>query len=120
MTETAYGGSRWPEVPCNPNVESYGSQFHVELENAMSLMPIASSPQDSNIPLSEQVLKNKDSHSYEPESTTHNGSAMRTVPEDVTGNSGPVKLLGEEEQDDTDMEVFQLTEELDLEQIENH
>lgn len=83
----------------------------------MSLTTIASSPQDSDIsPHSSQEHRCRSPIS-ELESFTCDSVSEE---DSVGGTCGPVKLLGDEEQDENDMEVFQLTEELDLEQIENH
>lgn len=114
MTETAYGNpGRCDPFPTPNREQRHSSQFHDELENVMSLMPIASSPQDSEIPLrnfSTEKVDSPDSRSEEPSTSEQ--------PTEEEHSPGPVKLLGED--DETEMEMFQLTEELDLEQIENH
>ena len=79
----------------------------------MSLMPIASSPQDSEMPMRNIATDMPDS----PESRSEETSTADEPIEDEN-SPGPVKLLGDN--DESDMEMFQLTEELDLEQIENH
>lgn len=87
----------------------------------MSLMPIASSPQDSDIPIHTHIpIKLGNSPIHELESNIRDNVSMATVADDEAGNIGPVKFLSDDDQDENDMEVFQLTEELDLEQIENH
>lgn len=84
-------------------------------------MPIASSPRDCEIPVHGHLpVKHGNSPMHELESTARDNVSMVTAADEETGNCGPVKLLGEDDDDETDMEVFQLTEELDLEQIENH
>ena len=77
----------------------------------MSLMPIASSPRDSEMPTCSIPTGVPDS----PDSRSEECS---TEPTEEENSPGPVKLLGDN--DESDMEMFQLTEELDLEQIENH
>ena len=87
----------------------------------MSLMPIASSPRDSEMPISGHLPVNHgNSPIHELESNIRDNVSMIPAADEQTGSCGPVKLLGDEDGDETDMEVFQLTEELDLEQIENH
>ncbi|KAL4231700.1 protein import into nucleus [Mactra antiquata] len=126
MTETAYGmtkrvESRSDNVDNKERMETQwqGSRFRTELENAMGLMPIASSPRDTDLSVYPNVpSQDKTGPIHELESTSCDNTS--SVPgADDTMNSGPVKLLGDDDQDETDMEVFQLTEELDLEQIEN-
>ncbi|XP_045190369.1 protein FAM53A-like [Mercenaria mercenaria] len=121
MTETAYGHPRRSDCLATPNKERLSSRFHAELENAMSLMPIASSPRDSDVPIHGHIpVKHGNSPIHELESNIRDNVSMLTTADDEMGNCGPVKLLGDDDGDETDMEVFQLTEELDLEQIENH
>lgn len=115
MTETAYGHPVRSEPFPTPNREQrHGSQFHDELENVMSLMPIASSPQDSEMPLRNFATDMPDS----PDSRSEDHSTA-DEPTEEEHSPGPVKLLGDDD-DGTEMDMFQLTEELDLEQIENH
>lgn len=115
MTETAYGHPvRSEPFPTPSREQRHGSQFHDELENVMSLMPIASSPQDSEMPLRNFPVDKQDS----PDSTSEDHSTTGE-PTEEEHSPGPVKLLGEDE-DESEMDMFQLTEELDLEQIENH
>lgn len=93
------------------------SRFRTELDSAMSLMPIASSPRDSDLSAYSIVQsQHGTSPIHELESTSRDNVSVVNRADD----SGPVKLLGDDDQDEVDMEVFQLTEELDLEQIENH
>lgn len=80
----------------------------------MSLMPIASSPQDSEMPLCNHPSDRPDS----PDSRSEDHS-IGGEPTEEEQSPGPVKLLGDDD-DDGEMDLFQLTEELDLEQIENH
>lgn len=84
----------------------------------MCLTTIASSPRDSDM-LPHSLLEHRGDRSPIQEVES---SVCDSVQEEQTdgGNCGPVKLLGDDDQDENDMEVFQLTEELDLEQIENH
>ena len=88
------------------------------LENSMSLTTIASSPHDYDL-LPHCSLKHRVKNSPINELDT---SMCDNLPEERTvgGSCAPVKFLGDDDQDENDMEVFQLTEELDLEQIENH
>ncbi|WAR21611.1 FA53A-like protein [Mya arenaria] len=124
MTETAYGYLRKSDGFLAP--ERHGSRFHSDLENAMSLTTIASSPHDqdhlqhfehqpgSNVAKTVDRFYSNGSPIHEFESTNRDSVGVSDV---IATKTGPVKLLGD--LDDEDMEVFQFTEELDLEQIEN-
>lgn len=113
MTETAYGQSiRIEPFPTLSRDQRHGSQFHDELENVMSLMPIASSPQDTEMPLCNFSMERPESPDSRSEDHSTGGE-----PTEEEHSPGPVKLLGD---DEGEPDMFQLTEELDLEQIENH
>ena len=80
----------------------------------MSLMPIASSPRDTEMPPMCNFSVER------PESLDSRSEDLSTggEPTEEENSPGPVKLLGDDDEGEPDM--FQLTEELDLEQIENH
>ncbi|KAH3705445.1 uncharacterized protein LOC127859832 [Dreissena polymorpha] len=121
MTETAYGHSRRSEKV----TERLSLGFQSGLENTTCLATIASSPHDPDHMMQlEHVFAASNSHTVvnfhtkspleELENANRDSVSMS---EYCGGNSGPVKLLGDLDEDD--MEVFQITEELDLKQIEN-
>lgn len=115
MTETAYGHPM-PEHLAGPHEQAPGSRFHDALETVMRLLPIASSPRDCD-----SNFGNREMTPLSPARDTDSTSCESVLADSDTGSisTKPVKLLGEDD-DEMDMEVFQLTEELDLEQIENH
>ena len=94
--------------------QGHNSTFHDELENVMSLMPIASSPRDNDVTTLQQntyIKQNSPIH----ELVTSDRDNIMVTEESGTGIKEPVKLLGE----DDDI-MFPMTEEIDLEQIESH
>jgi len=100
----------------------------------MSLMPIASSPMDNDLPI-KRMMETRTSPISEMDSCRSDSAEfLDSESSDCVGEGpvnligeGPVKLIGEEcqacdscpENDEVE-EIFQLQEELDLEQIENH
>lgn len=118
MTQTAYGHRRSSD---GISIGDDRTKFHMDLDSVTSLMPIASSPHDSDISMTNIFASSNSTASPTHElEATNRDSLTNSVMEEESENSGPVKLLGEDDQSETDMEFFQLTEELDLEQIENH
>lgn len=79
----------------------------------MSLMPIASSPLDKDVPLS-RAMESSTSPITEMEQGRR-GSAEFLDFDPTDFEDGPVKLLGDEVE-----EIFPLQEDLDLEQIETN
>lgn len=113
MTETAY--EKFPKSsPVALGKEK--SRFHEELESVMSLMPIASSPLDNDFPL-KAAMESRTSPITEMEhSRSDSAEFIDCESYDDPVLRGPVKLLGEDDNE----EIFKLQEDIDLEQIENH
>lgn len=90
----------------------------------MSLMPIASSPMDTDLPI-KRMMASRNSPISELNSERSDSAEFLDSEASVGLGEGPVKLLGEgcqecEGGDDEVEEIFTLQEDLDLEQIENH
>ncbi|XP_046333037.1 protein FAM53A-like [Haliotis rufescens] len=133
MTETAYGRVRRSVPVGTPGADSQkrSSRFHEELESAMSLMPIASSPLDPDIPIRKVI------NTYPPVAELSRVATLDLPPTPPQSSScsgfdiqQPVRLIGEEDSEsgcgcrgddleDEGMELFPLCD-LDIEQIENH
>ncbi|XP_060073281.1 protein FAM53A-like [Ylistrum balloti] len=126
MTETAY-----QQIPRSESLSSRQglkekrvSKFHEELESVMSLMPIASSPMDTDLPIKRMMVARNSPISEMDSGRSDSAEFLDSEASDSLGE-GPVKLLGEgceecEAGDDEVEEIFTLPEDLDLEQIENH
>ena len=105
------------QVNLDFHFQRQGCRYRGDLDT--SLTTIASSPRD---PDHLQQLEDACNRSNQDRFHSNNSPLheLEGANRDGAGQevaTGPVKLLGE--RDDEDMEVFQLTEELDLEQIEN-
>lgn len=85
----------------------------------MSLMPIASSPLDNDVPLSRAMESTTSPISEMEQGRTSSVEFLDRDPNDLEEEEdGPVKLLGEAEGEVE--EIFPLQEDLDLEQIETN
>lgn len=94
------------------------SRFHEELESVMSLMPIASSPLDNDVPLSRAMESTTSPISEMEQGRTSSVEFLDRDPNDLEEEEdGPVKLLGDHGEVE---EIFPLQEDLDLEQIETN
>lgn len=94
------------------------SRFHEELESVMSLMPIASSPLDNDVPLSRAMESTTSPISEMEQGRTSSVEFLDHDPNDLEEEEdGPVKLLGDHGEVE---EIFPLQEDLDLEQIETN
>ncbi|XP_069140771.1 protein FAM53A-like [Argopecten irradians] len=113
-----------PTLNFRKMTEKRVSKFHEELESVMSLMPIASSPMDTDLPI-KRMMASRNSPISELNSERSDSAEFLDSEASVGLGEGPVKLLGEgcqecEGGDDEVEEIFTLQEDLDLEQIENH
>lgn len=93
------------------------SRFHEELESVMSLMPIASSPLDKDVPLSRAMESSTSPITEMEQGRTSSAEFLDRDPNDLEEEDGPVKLLGDSDEVE---EIFTLQEDLDLEQIETN
>ncbi|XP_041368774.1 protein FAM53A-like [Gigantopelta aegis] len=133
MTETAYCHNRRSDPVDTPGFDQQKrtSRFREELESAVCLMPIASSPQDTDFPVKRVV----DYFSASPiRDTRHvrgdlyrHGPPVKSLCSDID-ICEPVQLVGEDDESgcgchgdaaDNGAELFPLTD-LDIEQIESH
>lgn len=84
----------------------------------MSLMPIASSPLDNDVPLSRAMESKTSPISEMEQGRTSSVEFLDRDPNDLEEEEdGPVKLLGDHGEVE---EIFPLQEDLDLEQIETN
>ncbi|KAK3095240.1 hypothetical protein FSP39_012025 [Pinctada imbricata] len=123
MKETAYQ-RRPASHPMSTHrlAESRRSRFHDELEGVMSLMPIASSPLDNDIPI-KLAMESRTSPISEMEPGRSDSTEFLDSETSEFIPQGPVKLIGEDpaisDTEDTE-DLFPLQEDLDLEQIETN
>ncbi|XP_025093462.1 protein FAM53A-like isoform X2 [Pomacea canaliculata] len=140
MTETAYPGNTTSQITPAQDIQSPRWRSDMDYMCVGGLMPIASSPQDTDLPATPQASDHAALHGtldMEVAACLH----LPATPPNSEVSSGidirePVKLLGEEEEEECDEEesncschrdlrgddgggFFPLTD-LDLEQIESH
>lgn len=107
----------WLNFVLSFSLQKRVSRFHEELESVMSLMPIASSPLDKDVPLSRAMESTTSPITEMEQGRTSSVEFLDHDPHDLEEDEGPVKLLGEAEEVE---EIFPLQEDLDLEQIETN
>ncbi|KAL3864054.1 hypothetical protein ACJMK2_005764 [Sinanodonta woodiana] len=120
MKETAYGNLRSDCFSIQVK-----DQFCADLDPMMKLMPIASSPLDTDVTAQRMMAVGRSSPIHELEPLNRDSVIDDDDPPSVT--SGPIKLIGDdegcdfmEEEEVEEPEMFAMQEDLDIEQIENH